>query len=59
VETWYPVFQADLVKAMRLRSNRFGVEVELAAYTAKAHARVRAADPLLPPHPAAGEEDQP
>jgi len=40
METCYKLFRADLVKAMRLRSARFGIEVELTAYVAKTAARV-------------------
>jgi glycosyltransferase involved in cell wall biosynthesis len=40
METCYKIFRADLVRAMRLRSQRFGIEVELTAYLAKTHARV-------------------
>lgn len=40
METCYKVFRADLLKAMRLRSNRFGTEVEMTAYIAKTRARV-------------------
>lgn len=40
METCYKVFRADLLKAMRLRSLRFGIEVELTAYIAKTTARV-------------------
>jgi glycosyltransferase involved in cell wall biosynthesis len=40
METCYKVFRADLLKAMHLRSNRFGFEVETTAYIAKVHARV-------------------
>jgi glycosyltransferase involved in cell wall biosynthesis len=40
METCYKLFRADLVKAMVLKSNRFGVEVELTAYVAKTNARV-------------------
>jgi len=40
METCYKVFRADLLKAMRLRSQRFGVEVELTAYIAKTRARI-------------------
>jgi len=40
METCYKVFRADLVKAMNLRSSRFGIEVELTAYVAKTAARV-------------------
>jgi glycosyltransferase involved in cell wall biosynthesis len=40
METCYKIFRADLVKAMQLKSKRFGIEVELTAYLGKAHARV-------------------
>ena len=40
METCYKVFRADLLKAMNLRSERFGIEVELTAYVAKARLRV-------------------
>lgn len=40
METCYKVFRAPLVKGMRLRSQRFGIEVELTAYVAKSPARV-------------------
>lgn len=40
METCYKVFRADLLKAMCLKSNRFGIEIELTAYVAKTHARV-------------------
>jgi glycosyltransferase involved in cell wall biosynthesis len=40
METCYKVFVADLLKGMRLRSRRFGIEVELTAYTAKTAARI-------------------
>lgn len=40
METCYKVFRADLLKSMNLRSNRFGIEVELTAYIAKTSARV-------------------
>ena len=40
METCYKVFRADLIKSMRLTSNRFGIEVELTAYLAKTTARV-------------------
>ena len=40
METCYKVFRADLLKAMRLRSQRFGIEVEMTAYIAKTRARV-------------------
>ncbi|MDD2773324.1 MAG: glycosyltransferase family 2 protein [Elusimicrobiales bacterium] len=41
METCYKVFRADLLKAMRLRSRRFGIEVELTAYLAKTRARIQ------------------
>jgi hypothetical protein len=40
METCYKVFRANLLKGMNLRSNRFGIEVELTAYVAKTSARV-------------------
>jgi glycosyltransferase involved in cell wall biosynthesis len=40
METCYKVFRADLLKSMRLTSQRFGIEVELTAYLAKTGARV-------------------
>jgi len=40
METCYKIFRADLLKAMHLRSQRFGIEVELTAYVAKTRARV-------------------
>lgn len=40
METCYKVFRADLVKAMNLQSRRFGIEVELTAYIAKARPRI-------------------
>jgi glycosyltransferase involved in cell wall biosynthesis len=40
METCYKVFRADLLKAMRLRSKRFGIEVEFTAYIAKVRARI-------------------
>ncbi len=40
METCYKAFRTDLVKSMQLKSNRFGVEVELTAYVAKTKARV-------------------
>jgi glycosyltransferase involved in cell wall biosynthesis len=40
METCYKVFKADLLKSMRLTSNRFGIEVELTAYLAKTTARI-------------------
>jgi len=40
METCYKAFRADLLKAMRLRSRRFGIEVEMTAYAAKTKARI-------------------
>lgn len=40
METCYKIFRADLLKSMRLKSNRFGIEVELTAYVAKTRARI-------------------
>jgi glycosyltransferase involved in cell wall biosynthesis len=40
METCYKVFRADFLKAMRLRSKRFGIEVEMTAYVAKTRARI-------------------
>lgn len=40
METCYKIFRADLVKAMALKSKRFGIEVEFTAYIAKVRARV-------------------
>jgi glycosyltransferase involved in cell wall biosynthesis len=40
METCYKVFRAELLKPMKLRSQRFGIEVELTAYVAKTRARV-------------------
>ncbi len=40
METCYKCFRSDLIKAMKLRSNRFGIEVELTAYVAKTKARI-------------------
>lgn len=40
METCYKVYRADLLKAMNLTSDRFGIEVELTAYTAKTSARI-------------------
>lgn len=40
METCYKIFRADLVKAMQLRSQRFGFEVECTAYVAKTAARI-------------------
>lgn len=41
METCYKIFRADLLKAMRLKSRRFGIEVELTAYLAKARVRIQ------------------
>jgi len=40
METCYKIFRADLLKAMKLRSNRFGIEVEMTAYIAKTNVRI-------------------
>lgn len=40
METCYKIFRADLLKSMQLKSDRFGIEVELTAYTAKSAARI-------------------
>lgn len=40
METCYKVFRAELLKSMRLKSQRFGIEVELTAYIAKSRARI-------------------
>jgi glycosyltransferase involved in cell wall biosynthesis len=40
METCYKVFRSDLIKSMNLESPRFGIEVELTAYTAKTSARI-------------------
>jgi len=40
METCYKIFRADLLKAMKLKSKRFGIEVELTAYVAKSCARI-------------------
>jgi glycosyltransferase involved in cell wall biosynthesis len=40
METCYKIFRADLLKGMRLKSRRFGIEVELTAYVAKTRARI-------------------
>jgi len=40
METCYKIVRADLLKALPLRSNRFGIEVELTALLAKARARI-------------------
>ena len=40
METCYKLFRGDLIRAMTLRSRRFGVEVEMTAYVAKVRVRV-------------------
>lgn len=40
METCYKIFRADLMKSMKLESNRFGIEVEMTAYLAKTSARI-------------------
>lgn len=40
METCYKIFRADLLKSMNLKSERFGIEVELTAYIGKVRARV-------------------
>lgn len=40
METCYKLFRADLVQGMELRSQRFGIEIELTANVAKVRARV-------------------
>jgi glycosyltransferase involved in cell wall biosynthesis len=40
METCYKIFRADLLKCMRLRSKRFGIEVELTAFVGKTRARI-------------------
>jgi glycosyltransferase involved in cell wall biosynthesis len=40
METCYKVFRSDLLKAMNLRSNRFGFEVECTAYISKVRVRI-------------------
>jgi glycosyltransferase involved in cell wall biosynthesis len=40
METCYKVFRSDLMKAMNLRSDRFGFEVESTAYIAKVRVRI-------------------
>lgn len=40
METCYKIFRADLLKSMKLKSKRFGIEVELTAYISKIRARV-------------------
>lgn len=40
METCYKLFRADLIQSMRLKSKRFGIEVELTASIAKTKARL-------------------
>lgn len=40
METCYKVFRTDIIKSMNLRSNRFGIEVEVTAYLAKINCRI-------------------
>jgi len=40
METCYKVFRSDLLKSMKLTSNKFGIEIEMTAYLAKTCARV-------------------
>lgn len=40
METCYKIFKCDLLRSMRLTSQRFGIEVELTAYVAKTEARI-------------------
>ncbi len=40
METCYKIFRADLLKAMKLKSKHFEIEVELTAYVAKTSARI-------------------
>ena len=40
METCYKIFRADLLQSMNLKSQRFGIEVELTAYLAKAKVRI-------------------
>jgi len=40
METCYKLYRADLLQAMNLTSNRFGIEIELVAYTAKIRTRI-------------------
>jgi glycosyltransferase involved in cell wall biosynthesis len=40
METCYKIFRSDLLKAMQLRSDRFGIEPELTAYVGKTKARL-------------------
>ncbi len=40
METCYKLYRSDLLKAMKLTSFRFGIEIELVAYTAKVRTRI-------------------
>jgi glycosyltransferase involved in cell wall biosynthesis len=40
METCYKLFRRDLIQSMRLTSRRFGIEVELTAFVAKARVRI-------------------
>jgi len=40
METCYKLFRADILQSMRLKSKRFGIEVELTANIAKVRARI-------------------
>jgi hypothetical protein len=40
METGYKAFRGDLIRSLRIRSNRFGVEPELTAKLARMKARV-------------------
>jgi len=40
METCYKLYRSDLLKSMRLTSDRFGIEIELVAYTAKVRSRI-------------------
>lgn len=40
METCYKVFKSDILKSMNLRSQRFGIEVEMTAYLAKRRIRI-------------------
>lgn len=40
METCYKLFRRDLLSAMKLKSKRFGIEVELTAYLGKIRARI-------------------
>ncbi len=40
METCYKIFRADLIQSMNLTSARFGIEVEMTAYVAKARVRI-------------------